>query len=286
MILRVFHEQMPVSEPIDLRQRCLFLFCFSLRQHQRGLFGIVLPVSKRVTSGGVMVQGASDYKSILRKTKLFNNLSDSDFELVCQEALIKEHEHHKGDIIWEQGERVNKLVVVCTGRMVSHKEEPDRKKFLLRFYDSGHCVMLETAVSHIRTSIATINSCKPGTYITLELDKLIASDALPMDLRYRLLHNVLILVSHESFRFINKAVILSRKNVKDRVFTFLSAIAERENGKPFDIGMNQREFARYLNIDNTSLSSVLNTLQREDKLSFKGSCYEVHASKDEPEQAS
>jgi CRP-like cAMP-binding protein len=87
--------------------------------------------------------------------------------------------------------------------------------------------------------------------------------------------NITQTLADEGIRFINKSIVLSRASLNERILAFLGTISERHKGALFDIGMNQEEFAAYLGVNRSSLSSALNRLRRDGTIDFNGNTYRI-----------
>jgi len=78
--------------------------------------------------------------------------------------------------------------------------------------------------------------------------------------------NLLAAAGSETVRLARKADIVARRTVREKILTYLQYESARCGRCTFDIPFNRQELADYICVDRTTLSSVLNQLQREEVL--------------------
>lgn len=83
------------------------------------------------------------------------------------------------------------------------------------------------------------------------------------------------ILSNENIRLMYKIDTLSKRSLRDRITTYLSIIREKRHVDTFDIGMTQEQFAQYLCVNRSVLSSELNKMRKEGLIDFTKSTYTV-----------
>ena len=66
---------------------------------------------------------------------LLSNLSENDSEKIAQG--VKHVPYKKGDVIFQRGEKANKLYIICTGRIKIYKNTIDGKEQILYILAEG-----------------------------------------------------------------------------------------------------------------------------------------------------
>jgi CRP-like cAMP-binding protein len=72
-----------------------------------------------------------------------------------------------------------------------------------------------------------------------------------------------------------KIDVISKRTLKERILTYLSIMKEKRDDSLIDIGMNQEEFAQYLCVNRSTLSTELNQMKKAGLIDYNKNSYRV-----------
>jgi CRP-like cAMP-binding protein len=211
----------------------------------------------------------------LKKSKLFQGLSEGDIEAVCGAVTVTERKYAKNQIIVNQGEPVSKVGILKKGSAISTKFHLNGNEQILRIYHQGEVFSLDAVNTTLMTSPATLTSRGDSTVLFIPYAKILESDGVRQEVKKTIMSNCGEILSNELIRLMYKIDVLSKRTLRERILTYLSLMRERTGSDTFDIGMNQEQFAQYLCVNRSVLSKELNRMRRSGLIDYKGNRYRI-----------
>ncbi len=93
---------------------------------------------------------------------------------------------------------------------------------------------------------------------------------------YALIRNLIRIIAKKNLGLIQKIEHVSKRTTREKVLSYLSAVAKENHSDSFVIPFSRQELADYLCVDRTALSAVISKLQSEGILEFKRSHFTLH----------
>ena len=211
----------------------------------------------------------------LKKSKLFQGLSEGDIETVLRAVAVPERKYAKNQIIVNQGEPVSKVGILKKGSAISTKYHLNGNEQILRIYHQGEVFSLDAVNTTLMTSPATLTSRTESTVLFIPYAKILESDFVGPDVKKTIMSNCAEILSNELIRLMYKIDVLSKRMLRERILTYLSLMKERSGSDTVDIGMNQEQFAQYLCVNRSVLSKELNRMRRSGLIDYKGNRYTI-----------
>lgn len=214
----------------------------------------------------------------LANSKLFQGLDGLELEKVIDIAMPSVKQYSKNEIIVNQGELVQKIGILKKGYAISVKYHFDGNAQILRIYNQGEVFSLDAINTSLSTSPATLISQTDCEVVFIPYSKLMDSESVSDRIKKRIMSNTSEILSNELIRLAYKIDVLSKRTLRERIMTYLSLIKERNESSTFDIGMNQEQFAQYLCVNRSVLSSELNKMKKSGLIDYRGNRFTVYYS--------
>jgi len=211
----------------------------------------------------------------LKKSKLFQGLSEGDIETVLRAVAVTERKYAKNQIIVNRGEPVSNVGILKKGSAISTKYHLNGNEQILRIYHQGEVFSLDAVNTTLMTSPATLTSRTESTVLFIPYAKILESDFVGPDVKKTIMSNCAEILSNELIRLMYKIDVLSKRMLRERILTYLSLMKERSGSDTVDIGMNQEQFAQYLCVNRSVLSKELNRMRRSGLIDYKGNRYTI-----------
>lgn len=209
-------------------------------------------------------------EAILKKTGIFDRLSDRECTLLFNMIAISEKTYSKREIIIHEGSRVQYLYAVKKGKVIGEKFHIEGETNLLNVFEEGEIIGLEAASSTFRTSPLTYTADADVTVVMIEI-----ASVLNCPLRDIILENIIHLLSDISIRQMYKIQVISKHGLRDRIMAHLTIMQRKRNTEVFDIRMSQEQLAQYLCVNRSALSYELNKMKKEGIIDFKKSKFKI-----------
>ncbi len=207
---------------------------------------------------------------ILKKSGLFDRLSDRECELLFNMIAISEKSYSKREIIVHEGSEVQHFFIVKKGKVIGEKFHIEGETDLLNVFEEGEILGLEAASSTFKTSPLTYTADTEATVIMIEI-----ASILSCPLKEIILENIIHLLSDISIRQMYKIQVISKHGLRERIMAHLLIMQRKRNTEVFDIRMSQEQLAQYLCVNRSALSYELNKMKKEGIIDFKKSKFKI-----------
>ncbi|MBR5381276.1 MAG: Crp/Fnr family transcriptional regulator [Oscillospiraceae bacterium] len=206
-----------------------------------------------------MTKTQEEYLMLALKTPLFRGMEEEDAAALIGEMSGEVVSCAAGQTVTAEGEE-RRLMLLLSGMLLLLRYGEHGTRYILDYVlpggIAGDAVGGKTALTGVQFTAG-----KPSRLLSLCLTEGEESKA------YRQFEkNLLSAAREESVRLARKADIAARRTVRDKILTYLHYESARCGRRVFDIPLNRQELADYICVDRTTLSSMLNQLQREGVL--------------------
>ena len=206
-----------------------------------------------------------EVSAILLHTALFQGISQQEFPALLTQLNARRRQYDKGAVILHRGDQTARLGLVLSGTVHMVKED---------FWGARTIVGLARPGEVFAESYA----CLPGA--VLEVSVLAAADTeiLFLDAAPALdggaggaqfSRNLLAMLAGRNLTLTRKIGHMSRRSIRDKLLSYLSAQAMQAGGPEFDIPLDRQQLADYLAVDRSALSTALGKLRGEGVLTFR-----------------
>ena len=207
------------------------------------------------------------YRDMNELTKL-NIFSKFPFEhlehlLKCCGAYYKFYK--KNEIVFLQENKVDSLCIIISGSISIEKIDIlGNNTYLLDFYEGnffGEQIVLDKPCISPYTYKCS-SDCK---ILCLPFHKKYSTDNCENTCACRLLfrENLLNEIVENNMILINKIEILSKKNIREKIMTFLTYESEKYNSNKVKIPFSKSKFAEYLGVNRSSLMRELSNMKND-----------------------
>ncbi len=207
------------------------------------------------------------YRDMNALTKL-NIFSKFPFEhlehlLKCCGAYYKFYKKNK--IVFLQGNKVDSLCIIISGSISIEKVDIlGNNTYLLDFYEGnffGEQIVLDKPCISPYTYKCS-SDCK---ILCLPFHKKYSTDNCENTCACRLLfrENLLNEIVENNMILINKLEILSKKNIREKIMTFLTYESEKYSSNKVKIPFSKSKFAEYLGVNRSSLMRELSNMKND-----------------------
>lgn len=198
------------------------------------------------------------------KSPLMRNISDVGKLLGCFGARAAKYA--KDEQIVGYGDKAV-IVIVAEGSATVVSEDYAGNRNVINKLGNGRVYGVAFVYSghEVSTRLVAAEEC---TAVILDERRLHEPCAMPCHDHTAFLYNAVKVVSNASVSFLERAEILSRRTIRERVMAYLSLMA-RKNGDEFSIPFSRQELADYLSVDRSALSAELGRMAKDGVIAYK-----------------
>lgn len=199
----------------------------------------------------------------LTKFNIFSKLpfQHLDHLLKCCGAYYKFYK--KNEIVFLQGNKVDFLCIIISGSISLEKIDIlGNNTYLLDFYE-GNFFGEQIVLDKPSISPYTYRCSSDCKILCLPFHKKYSTDNCKNTCDCRLLfrENLLNEIAENNMLLINKLEILSKKNIREKIITFLAYESEKYNSNKVQIPFSKSKFAEYLGVNRSALMRELSNMK-------------------------
>lgn len=91
----------------------------------------------------------------------------------------------------------------------------------------------------------------------------------------QLIYNLMKVLALKTVMFQQKIEVISKRTTREKLLTYLTTCAKKNNRKSFKIPFNRQELADYLEVDRSGLSAQISKLRKEGVLECRGNYFKL-----------
>ncbi len=207
------------------------------------------------------------YFSILKKNPLFAGMGDElESILACMKAKVMKYQ--KGKIIIEEGEKVDRIGLVLSGKIKIVREDANGNVSILTEMAQGEMFGEAFACAGGVPSLVSVVASTNMEVMYLAYGQITSTCASDCSHHKLLIENLLKIIARKNIMLNQKIEIVSKKTIREKMMAYLEQEYIKMNVKNFDIAFNREELAYYLCVDRSALSRELSKMQEEGIIIF------------------
>jgi CRP-like cAMP-binding protein len=205
----------------------------------------------------------------LTASALFSSLAMKEVKTVLKLVPHVAESYALGDVIVHQRKTLGKVGILLEGAVAGKAFYYGGSLATEKINGTNDLLGLEGAISEGEITsyqIAVEQECR---ILWFDWNDLLTLEALPHQIRAKILRNCFAHISDNMLEQILKVDILSEYSIKGRVMKFLNAMAKENGTDTFTINMDQKALAAYLHVNRTSLTVELSKLRKEGIIDYR-----------------
>ncbi len=208
------------------------------------------------------------YISLLKKIKLFSLIGDDDIlsMLNCLNATVREYS--KGEYVFRQGEYIRNLMILAEGRLHIQKEDYWGNLNILNEIRIGEMFGEAYITPDSGTLISDVIAAETSTVLFFDMERILTVCPSACPFHTRLVKNMFYAISDKNKSLVRKLGYMSQRSTREKLLSYLSDEAKRQNSGSFSISFNRQQLADFLSVDRSAMSNELCKLRNEGMLDF------------------
>ena len=208
------------------------------------------------------------YIPILKRTKIFAGVGDSEIEsmLSCLGARLKTYK--KGEYVFRQGEHITDITVLAEGSLHIQKDDYWGNRSILGEISTGE--MFGEAYAY--DSCAMLNdvvAVEDSAVIFFDVKRILTSCSNACRFHSIVVQNLFFAISEKNRKLVQKIGHMSKRTTREKLISYLSEQAKKQNSANFTIPFNRQQLADFLSVDRSAMSNELCKMRDEGLIEFE-----------------
>lgn len=210
-----------------------------------------------------------NFIDVLKRTKLFSGVSEEEILLMssCLDAKLKEYK--KGEYVFRQGQHISQITVLLKGNLHIQKDDYWGNRTIVNNISVGEIFGEAYIAPESGALLNDVVAVEDSSVAFFDVKKIIT--ACPSACRFHSMvaQNLFFAISEKNKRLVQKISHISKRSTREKLTSYLSEEAKRQNSASFIIPFNRQQLADFLSVDRSAMSNELCKMRDEGLLSFE-----------------
>lgn len=209
------------------------------------------------------------YLPMLRRTQLFRGVGEADLSAMLNCLQAHARAYKKGAYIFCQGERLDCILILARGGLHIRLDDYWGRSSIISRIGPGEMFGEAYAAPDSGPLSNDVVAVEDSTVLFFELRKLLTVCSSACRFHSMVIQNLVFAISEKNRALVQKLHHISQRTTREKLISYLSGEAKRQNSGEFTIPFNRQQLADFLSVDRSAMSSELGKMRDEGLLRFE-----------------
>lgn len=215
------------------------------------------------------------YIPVLRKTKMFSGVGDEEIEsmLSCLNARVQYYK--KGEYVLRTGGHLRDILILVKGSLHIQKDDYWGNRSLLGQLGAGEMFGEAYVAPESGALMNDVVAVEDSAVMFFDLQRLLTTCSSACRFHAAVVQNLFFAISEKNRKLVQKLGHMSKRSTREKLISYLSEEAKRQNSARFSIPFNRQQLADFLSVDRSAMSNELCKMRDEGLLRFDKNHFEL-----------
>ena len=215
------------------------------------------------------------YISVLKRTKMFAGVGDDEIVLMLPCLGARLYTYKKGEYILRQGEHLSDITVLVEGNLYIQKEDYWGSRSILGQITVGEMFGEAYITPESGALINDVVAVENSSVIFFDVKRVIMTCSSACRFHAMVVQNLFFAISEKNRKLVQKLDYMSKRSTREKLISYLSEEAKRQNCSNFTIPFNRQQLADFLSVDRSAMSNELCKMRDEGLLKFEKNWFKL-----------
>ncbi|MBR0194698.1 MAG: Crp/Fnr family transcriptional regulator [Paludibacteraceae bacterium] len=210
-----------------------------------------------------------EFVPVLKRTKLFSGVGDDDIStmLSCLEARLLTYK--KGEHVLRQGEHLSDILVLAEGSLHIQRDDYWGNRSILGHIGVGEIFGEAYVAPESGTLLNDVIAVEDSAVFFFDVKRVISTCSSACRFHTMVVQNLFFAISEKNRGLVQKLDYMSRRTTREKLLSYLSEEAKKQNSASITLPFNRQQLADYLSVDRSAMSNELCKMRDEGLLEFQ-----------------
>ena len=210
-----------------------------------------------------------EFVPVLKQTKLFAGVEEEDVfsMLSCLGAKLRTYK--KGEYVLRQGQCLSDILVLAEGSLYIQKDDYWGNRSILGHIGVGEIFGEAYASPESGALLNDVVAVENSSVFFFDVKRVITTCSSACRFHTLVVQNLFFAISEKNRSLVQKLDYLSRRTTREKLISYLSEEAKKQNSSYFTIPFNRQQLADYLSVDRSAMSNELCKMLDDGLLEFE-----------------
>jgi len=211
--------------------------------------------------------------TILTRCPLFAQIDRTSLASLLQCLSARETDFPKESVILLAGERPESVGILLSGGAHVVHEDFWGNRAILAHVVPGELFGEAFSCAGAEKLPVSVVATEPSTVLLVNVQKILTTCSTACVFHAGLIKNLVRILAEKNVQLTEKMEHLTRRTTRDKLLSYLSALAAEGGGNVVHPPFNRQELADYLAVDRSALSRELSRMQAEGVLRYEKNAF-------------
>ncbi|MEE1279309.1 MAG: Crp/Fnr family transcriptional regulator [Oscillospiraceae bacterium] len=207
------------------------------------------------------------YLELLYDISLFSDIPKQKIPEVLTYIRANIVKYEKGQVIFREGEPVEKAGIILSGSAELRKEDYHGNRTLLQTLQEGQMFGEALCCTDADILPVGIYAAEKCAALLFDCKGIIEEDTKKFEYQSLLLKNLLLIIAQKNLVLRAKINLLSKRTTREKIMAYLLAESKKAGKSEFDIVYDRQQLADYLGVERSAMSAEIGKLRRDGVIS-------------------
>ena len=219
-----------------------------------------------------------NFVPFLKRTKLFSGVGEEDITSMLSCLNVSVRQYSKNEYALRQGEYIRNLMMLLEGRLYIQKEDYWGNLSILNEISPGEMFGEAYIAPGSGTLMNDVVAAADSTILLFDIERILSVCQAACPFHTQLVKNLFYSISAKNRGLVQKIDYMSQRTTREKLLSYLSDEAKKNNSRFFTIPFNRQQLADFLSVDRSAMSNELCRMRDEGMLSFHKNEFTIYES--------
>ena len=215
------------------------------------------------------------YLPMLKKTQLFAGIGEGEIRGMLHCLGARPATYKKGEYLLRQGEHVSEMLLVAEGVLHVQQDDYWGNRSILTSMGAGEMFGEGCAASAGSVLLNDVVAAEDSTVIFFNVKKMLTTCSSACRFHTMVVQNLFYAISEKNRKLMQKLEHISKRTTREKLISYLSEEAKKQNNAHFTIPFNRQQLADFLSVDRSAMSAELSRMRDEGLLEFNKNRFQL-----------
>ncbi|MBQ3599581.1 MAG: Crp/Fnr family transcriptional regulator [Lachnospiraceae bacterium] len=216
------------------------------------------------------------YISILKETTLFYGIAVEEISAMLGCLQARKQQYQKGDFVFRQGEQISNIAVLVEGSLHIQRDDYWGNRSIINVLKVGEMFGESYVAPESGTLLNDLVAVENSTILFFDVKRILTVCSNSCRFHSLVVQNLFFAISKKNRSLMQKLGHMSKRTTRDKLMSYLSDEAKRQNCETFEIPFNRQQLADFLSVDRSAMSNELCKMRDDGLLHFEKNRFTLH----------
>lgn len=213
---------------------------------------------------------------VLKKTKLFSGVGEEDIVTMLSCLGARLLTFRKGEYVLRQGERLNDILVLAEGSLHIQRDDYWGNRSILGHVGVGEIFGEAYAAPESGVLLNDVVAVEDSSVFFFDVRRVLSTCSSACRFHSMVIQNLFYAISEKNRGLVQKLDYMSRRTTREKLLSYLSEEAGKQNSADIAIPFNRQQLADYLSVDRSAMSNELGRMRDDGLLEFEKNRFRLY----------